>query len=118
MTTIHRAAGFVRDRVVNYETDLRKVISYLQDLDAELEERSAVRGLRVNAPAREDLLYQLDHARKLVAALECKASNISCLSNHNGSEVLIDLHKARIWCDLVDARIVSISGDQSAATAS
>jgi len=48
---------------VNDETDLRKVIAYLHDLDPELEERSGVRGLRVNSAAREDMLYQLDSAR-------------------------------------------------------
>ena len=66
--------------VVNDETDLRKAIAYLHDLDAELEERSAVSGMRANSAAREDMLYQLDQARKLVVALECHASNASCIS--------------------------------------
>ena len=104
--------------VVNDETDLRKAIAYLHDLDAELEERSAVSGMRANSAAREDMLYQLDHARKLVAALECLASNISCISYHDGGEVLIDLHKARTWCDLVQAKIMHVCGDKSAAVAS
>lgn len=103
---------------MNDETDLRKVIAYLHDLDAELEERSGVRGLRVNSAAREDMLYQLDHARKLVAALERQASNISCLSCHDGREVLIDLHKAHTWCHLVEAKIMRVCGGQSAAAAS
>ena len=100
------------------ETDLRKAIAYLHDLDAELEERSAVRGLRANSAAREDMLYQLDHARKLVAALDRHASTMSCISYHNGGEVLIDLHKARTWCDLVQAKIMHVCGDKSAAVAS
>ena len=103
---------------MNDETDLRKVIAYLHDLDAELEERSGVRGLRVNSAAREDMLYQLDHARRLVAALERQASNISCLSSRDGREVLIDLHEARTWCHLVEAKIMRVCGDQSAAAAS
>jgi hypothetical protein len=103
---------------VNDETDLCKAIAYLHDLDAELEERSAVRGLRANSAVREDMLYQLDHARKLVAALERHASNISCISYHDGGEVLIDLHKARTWCDLLEAKIMRVCGDESAAAAS
>lgn len=102
---------------MNDETDLCKVIAYLHDLDAELEERSAVSGLRVNAPAREDMLCQLDHARKLVATLEREAPNICRLIYHQGSEVLIDLHKARTWCRLVEAKIVLVCGDQTGAGA-
>jgi hypothetical protein len=103
---------------VNDETDLCKAIAYLDDLDAELEERSTVRGLRANSAAREDMLYQLDHARKLVAALERHASNISCISYHDGGEVLIDLHKAHTWCDLIEAEIMRVCGDESSAAAS
>ena len=103
---------------MNDETDLRTAIAYLHDLDAELEERSAVRDLRVNSAARDDMLYQLDHARKLVAALERHASNISCISYHNGGEVLIDLHKARTWCHLVEEKIMYVCGDEGAAAAS
>jgi hypothetical protein len=77
-----------------------------------------VRGLRVNSAAREDMLYQLDLARKLVAALERQASNISCLSNQDGKEVLIDLHKARTWCHVVEAKIMRVCGDQRAVAAS
>jgi hypothetical protein len=103
---------------VTDETNLRKVIALLHDLEAELEERSAVPGLRVNSAAREDMLYQLDQARNIVATLERRASNISCLSCRDGGEVLIDLHKARTWCHLVEARIMGVCGDQSAAAAS
>ena len=103
---------------MNDETDLRKAIAYLRDLDVELDERSAVRGLRANSAAREGMLYQLDHARTLVAALERHASNISCISYHNGGEVLIDLHKARTWCHLVEAKIIRICDEDSAAAAS
>src|SRR5215831_3010339 len=103
---------------MNNETDLRKAIAYLLDLDAELDERSAVRGLRANSAAREDMLYQLDHARKIVAALERHASNISCISYRDGGEVLIDLHEARTWCHLVDAKIMRVCGDEGAAAAS
>ena len=99
------------------ETDLRKAIAYLHDLDAELDERSFVRGLHANSAAREDMLYQLDHARKLVAALERHASNVSCISYHDGVEMLIDLHKARTWCHLVEAKIMYVCGDEGAAAA-
>jgi len=103
---------------VNDETDLRKAIAYLQDLDAELEERSAVRGLRANSAVREDMLYQLDHARKLVTTLERQASNISCISHHDGGEGLIGVDKALTWCHLVEAKIMSVCGNESAAAAS
>ena len=103
---------------MNNETDLRKVIAYLHDLDAELDERTAVRGLRANSAARDDMLYQLDHARKLIVALERHASNVSCISHHDGAEVLIDLHKARTWCHLVEAKIMYVCGDEGAAAAS
>ena len=103
---------------MNDETDLRKAIAYLDDLDAELDERSAAAGLRPNSAAREDMLYQLDHARKLVAALERHASSISCISYRDGGEVLIDVHKARTWCHLVETKIMRVCGDDSAAAAS
>lgn len=100
------------------ETDLRVAIAYLRDLDAELEERSAVCGPRANSAARDDMLYQLDHASKLIAGLERHGSNVSCISHHGGGKVLIDLHKARTWCQLVEAKIMRICGDESARTAS
>ena len=100
------------------ETDLRIAIAYLRDLDTELEERSAVRGLRANSAARDDMLYQLDHARKLVATLERQASSISCISYRDGSEVQIDVHKARTWSRLVEARIMRVCGDESTAAES
>jgi len=103
---------------MNDDTDLRKAIAYLHDLDAELDERSTVRGLRANSAARGDMLYQLDYARKLVAALEHHASNVSCISYHDGVEMLIDLHKARTWCNLVEAKIMYVCGDEGAAAAS
>ena len=96
---------------------LRKAIAYLRDLDAELEERSAVRDQQANSAARDDMFYQLDYARKLVVALERDASNVSCLSYHDGREALIDLHKARTWCDLVEARIMRFCGDERATAA-
>jgi hypothetical protein len=103
---------------MNDETDLRKAIAYLHDLDAELDERSVVRGLHANSAAREDMLYQLDHARKLVAALKNHASNVSYMSSHDGVEVLIDLHKVSTWCHLVEAKIMHVCGDERAAAAS
>lgn len=103
---------------MNDETDLRKAIAYLHDLDAELDERSVVRGLLANAAAREDMLYQLDHARKIVAALESHAPNVSYMSYHDGVEVVIDLHKASTWCHLVEAKIMHVCGDERAAAAS
>jgi len=111
MTTIQIASELIESE----ETDLRKAIAYLHDLDAELEERSAVRRPHANSPARQDMLYQLDHARKLVAILERQASNISCISYHDGAKVLIDVHKARTWCHVVEAKIKLVFGDDSAA---
>ena len=103
---------------MNEEMSLRKAIAYLHDLDAELEERSAARGLRANSAAREGMLYQLDHARTLVAALERHGSNVSCISHRDAGEVLIDLDRARTWCQLVEAKIMRVCGDESATTAS
>ena len=100
---------------MNDEMDLRKAIAYLNDLDAEVDERSAARGPRANSAAREDMLYQLDHARKLVAALERNGCDVSCISYHDGGESLIDLHKTRTWCDLVEAKIMHVCGNESAA---
>ena len=117
MTTSDQLNFKPADCVVNDDTDLRIAIAYLRDLDAELEERSAVRGPRANSAARHDMLYQLDHARKLVAGLERYASNISCTSYHNGEEVLIDLHKARTWCHLIEAKIMRVCGEESVAAA-
>src|SRR5262245_19351116 len=102
----------------SHEADLREAIAYLQDLDAELEERSAMRDQRANSSAREDMLYQLDYARKLVAALERHAPNISCLSYQDGVQVLVDLHTARDWCHLVEAKIMYICIDEGATAAS
>jgi len=103
--------------VMSNETDLRIAVAYLHDLDDELEERSAVCGMRANSVAREDMLYELDHARKLLAVLERHAS-ISCIIYHEGREMLIDLHKARTWCDLVEAKIMRVCGNESSAAAS
>jgi hypothetical protein len=97
------------------EADLRKAIAYLHELDAELEERSDVRRQRANSAARKDMLYQLDHTRKLVAALERHAPNIFCISCHDGGEVL-DLHKVRDWCHLVEAKIIGVCGEERAIT--
>lgn len=100
------------------ETDLRVAIAYLRDLDAELEERSAIAGPRANSAARDDMLYQLDHASKLVASLVRHASNVSCISYHNGREVLINLDKAHTWCQLVEAKIMRVCDEESARAAS
>jgi hypothetical protein len=94
------------------EEDLRKAIAYLHDLDVELEERSAVRDQRANWSARKDMLYQLDHARTLVAALEHHAPNLSCMSCHDGGEMLIDLHRVRAWCHRVEARLLGVCGEE------
>ena len=98
---------------MSHETDLRTAIAYLADLDAELEERRAHR-----APgAHSDMLYQLDHARQLVAALEQRAANMSCMSCPSGCKMLIDLQKARRWCRAVEAEIAHICSDAGAAAA-
>jgi hypothetical protein len=83
-------------------------MAYLADLDAELEERGAAPSLVAHAAVSAGLLYQLDCRRQLVAALERQASNISCLSNLNGREVMFDLNKLRSWCRGVEANIARI----------
>jgi cob(I)alamin adenosyltransferase len=97
------------------EENLRIAIAYLYDLDVEIEERSAVRCQNANWSAREDMLYQLDHARTLVAALEHHAPNLSCMSWHDGGEMLINLHNVRAWCQRVEARIVSVCSEGESA---
>ena len=93
---------------MSHETDLRTAIAYLADLDAELEERSAVRAPSAHSAAREDMLLQLRRARQLVGSLEQDASGLSCMSCHSGNEAVIDLQKARIWCRAVEAKIERI----------
>ena len=102
---------------MSHETDLRTAIAYLSDLDGELEERSTAPALSANPPAREDMLYQLRHARELVAGLERQASNISCISCLDGREALLDLDKMHTWCRAVEARIARICCDATAAAA-
>jgi hypothetical protein len=89
---------------VSHETDLRTAIAFLADLEAELEERSAVRAPAHRA-AREDMYLQLGHARELVRSLEQKAYGLSCLSCHSGCETVIDLQRARSWCSTIEAKI-------------
>ena len=96
------------------EADLRTAIAYLNDLDAELEERSAVRGQRANLSARRDMLYQLDHAKTIAAALEHRAPNLSCMSCYDGGEMLIDLDKVRAWCRRVETKIMTVCGEERA----
>lgn len=102
---------------MNHETDLHTAIAYLTDLEAEIEERSAFRGPCANSAAREDMLYQLYQTRQLVAALGHQVPNIYCTSDHNDREVLIDLHKVRTWCHVVEAKIMRICCNESAAAA-
>jgi hypothetical protein len=98
---------------VSNQTDLRTAIAYLADLDAELEERSAHRAPGAHSAARADMLYQLDQARRLVAALEQRAFNMSCMSCHGGCEMLVDLHKARQWSRAVEAKIARVCCEES-----
>ena len=102
---------------MNHETDLRTAIAYLADLDGEIEERSTAPALSANPAAREDMLYQLRHARELVAGLERQASSISCISYLDGWEVLLDLDRVRTWCRAVEAKIMRICCNESAAAA-
>jgi hypothetical protein len=60
------------------------------------------------------MLYQLDHARQLVAGLEQRTSHVSCLSWQSGCEVLIDLQRVRTWCSAVEAKIARVCGSDTA----
>ncbi len=102
---------------MSHETDLRTAIAYLADLDAELDERSTHCAPDAHSAARADMLYQLDHARQLVAALERRASNMSCITCHHGCEMAIDLPKMRAWCRAAEAKIARICCDGTAAAA-
>lgn len=102
---------------MSHETDLRTAIAYLDDLDAEIEERSTLRGVRAHAAACDDMLRQLNQSRRLVASLERQGSNVSCICDRNGREALFDLHKVRTWCQAVEAGIARICCDEGAAAA-
>jgi cob(I)alamin adenosyltransferase len=102
---------------VSHETDLRTAIAYLADLDAELDERTSLPDPDAHASARVDMLYQLDHARQVVASLERRAPSLSCLTCTKGCEALVDLQKARAWCRQVEARIAGLCSDASQAAA-
>jgi hypothetical protein len=49
--------------------------------------------------------------------LEHQRSNVSCICDHNGREVLIDLHKVLIWCHAVEAEIARVCCDENAVAA-
>lgn len=99
------------------ETDLRTAMAYLTDLDGELEERRALPVARMRSVACDDMLYQLEHARQLVASLEQQAANASCMSCDKGCEVLLDVPKLRAWCRSIEAQIASIRCDEISAAA-
>jgi hypothetical protein len=102
---------------VNREADLKTAIAYLIDLNAELDERGAVPTAGVHAGARADMLYQLRHAQRLAGALEGQAADVSCTSWLDGREVLIDLQLVKAWTLAVQARLVRVCGDGTAADA-
>jgi hypothetical protein len=102
---------------MGHETSLRTAIAYLADLDAELEERSALRDPGLHAAAHEDMRYQLEQARQLVACMEQQASNVSCMSLRDGREMLFDLDEVRGWCRRVEASIARVCCGEAAAAA-
>jgi hypothetical protein len=102
---------------VTHETDLRTAIAYLADLEDELEERGISHAPCANSAARDDMLYQLHHARRIVATLECEAPNISCMSCHNGCDVLVDVHDVCGWCHFLEKKIARMCCDGSSAAA-
>jgi hypothetical protein len=105
------------DRDMSHETDLRLAIAYLTDLEAELEARGNDNDPRVRSAAREDMRHQLDHTRVLVAKLEHQAPDTTCQHDYDGREVTIDLEEARIWCHVVEAKLIGICYDDSASAA-
>jgi len=99
---------------VSDEAELRTAMAYLADLNVEVEERGTTPDARANAAAREDMLYQLQHARQIVDALECGACSISGMSCQRGRDALVNnLQKARAWCHAVENRIALVCGDRS-----
>jgi len=102
---------------VSHDTDLCTAMAYLADLDAELEERGAAPGLAAHAAAREDLLYQLDCGRQLVAGLERKAAGAACTGCRTGCEGPADLAALAGWCRRLEARIAQICGEAAARAA-
>jgi hypothetical protein len=102
---------------VSRDADLKTAIAYLFDLNAELDERSAVPTPSAHADARADMLYQLQHAQRLADALEGHAVDVSCTSWLDGQEVLIDLQRVKAWTLAVQARLARICDDSIAAGA-
>ena len=94
------------------EMQLRTAMAYLADLDVELEERGTTPNGRANAAARQDMLYQLQHARQIVDALESDACNVSSMRCQGGRNAPINLQKARAWCHAVEDRIALVCRDR------
>ena len=94
------------------EMELRTAMAYLADLDVEIEERGTTPDAHANAAARQDMLYQLQHARQIVDALECRACNISCMSCQGGRDAPINPQTARAWCHAVEKRIALVCRDR------
>jgi tetratricopeptide (TPR) repeat protein len=90
------------------ETDLQLCVAYLTDLEAEMEARGNDGDPHVRTGAREDMRHQLGHVRELIAKLERDAPHVECQHDYDGRDVTIDLEEARIWCHIVEAKIMAI----------
>jgi len=99
-------------------TDLKLAVGYLTDIEAELEVRAIDSIPRARSASREDMRHQLNQVRALIAGLEQRDPNVTCPHELDGREVIVDLEEARIWCHVIEAKIMGICyGDpQSGAT--
>src|SRR5262249_55253186 len=99
--TGHQLRARTGDLAVSDEAELHTAMAYLADLDVEVEERGTTPDARATAAAREDMLYQLQHARQIVDALERRHALVN------------SLQQARAWCHTVEHRIALVCRDRS-----
>ena len=111
--TAYQLRARTGELAVSDEVELHTAMAYLADLDVEVEERGTTPDARANAAAREDMLYQLQHARQIVDALECGACSIFSVPCQRGRDALINLKNARAWCHAVENRIALVCCDRS-----
>jgi tetratricopeptide (TPR) repeat protein len=94
--------------------DLRLAVEYLTDLEAELEARATSDDPRTRSAARDSMRFQLGRVRELIAGLEVSEPDVKCLHTIDKQDVVIDLEELRIWCHIVEAKIMRFCYDDHA----
>ena len=96
--------------------DLQLAVEYLAELDADLDARATDADPRARSAAREDMRYRLDRVRDLIGELEQTDPDARCRYAQDKHEAVFDLEETRIWCHIVEAKIMGICyGDHSSA---